>query len=57
MKKNQRVYWNDPDEGICSGWGAVISYQKPLTPDSIISLLMESGGEVECFQYELDIPA
>lgn len=56
IKIGMRVFWNDPDHNTCSGWGRVVSIQHdPVESDSIISLKMEDGGEVECLWHELSI--
>lgn len=56
MKVGKRVYWIDPDrESDCSGWGKITHMPpfRPLNDDDIISLRMESGGEVEALVKEL----
>jgi hypothetical protein len=42
------VYWNDPDGGICSGYGEVIEVN-----GEIYSIKKHDGGEVEAFKHEL----
>jgi len=43
------VYWNDPDEGICSGYGEVTEVN-----GEIYSIKKHDGGEVEAFKDELN---
>lgn len=44
----QRVYWNDPDDGLCSGEGEVVEIK-----GETILLKMDSGSEVEALEGEL----
>jgi hypothetical protein len=55
-KIGARVYWNDPDEGVCSGFGVIVDAPPTdeLEEDSIISLKMDDDGEVEAWLYELE---
>lgn len=48
VKEGQRVFWDDPDGGVCSGIGKVVR----LRGDSVY-LALEDGGEVECPKSEL----
>ena len=50
---NDEVYWNDPDEDIGSGWGAVVDKHGRNGKHKIYILKMRNGSEVECFQHEL----
>lgn len=43
------VYWNDPDNGECSGWYEIIEF----ISDNIVQLKNEAGSEVEAFINEL----
>jgi hypothetical protein len=52
MNKNDRVYWNDPDDGACSGLGTISSIS-----GEIYKLKMDNGGEVEALRHELKSPA
>lgn len=47
-KIGPRVYWSDPDDALCSGYGRVVSIM-----DDVVTLEMDSGGEVECYLSEL----
>ena len=50
-----RVFWNDPDPSGNSGPGTISWVQhSPPDFDTIISLKMDDGGEVECCIGELD---
>ena len=52
----QRVYWDDPDEGSCSGYGTVVELQyEPVDEDTIVSLKMEDEAEVEALPHELTV--
>jgi hypothetical protein len=42
------VYWEDPDEGICSGYGTIIQVN-----GDIYSIKKHDGGELEAFVHEL----
>jgi len=54
IKIGMRVKWNDPDEGKCSGLGTVIALQHtPVETDSVVSLKIDGGVEVEAFPLEL----
>jgi len=50
MKYNigDEVFWNDPDEGICSGYGKVTEVN-----GEIYSIKKDDGGELEAFENEL----
>jgi hypothetical protein len=52
MNKGDKVYWNDPDEGACSGLGTISSIS-----GEIYKLKMDDGGEVEALRHELKFPA
>jgi hypothetical protein len=43
-----RVYWNDPDRSVASGWGTVASVH-----GDIISVSKDDGGEAEVYAHEL----
>ena len=47
-KIGSRVYWDDPDDGICSGSGVVSGID-----GEVVSLVMDDGGEVEAYRSEL----
>ena len=50
MKYNigDEVFWNDPDEGICSGYGKVTEVN-----GEIYSIKKDDGGELEALEHEL----
>lgn len=53
-----RVYWTDPDAGIASGPGTVTALQHdPVEADSVISLVMDDGGEAEVLRHEVRLLA
>ena len=49
-KKNDRVYWNDPDSDVGSGPGVVIDADHP----EVIQVLKFDGSEVEACEEELE---
>ena len=54
MNVGARVFWNDPDNGRCSGSGMISDMQdNPARADFIIVLAMDSGNEEEAFLCEL----
>lgn len=58
LSSGDRVQWNDPDDGICSGRGAVTSIESDSgdieNTDTIINLMMDDGGSVEVTCREID---
>lgn len=56
FKVGQRVYWTDP-ENLTSGYGTIEKINGEDDPDSdedtVISLKMDDGGEVEAVPHEL----
>jgi hypothetical protein len=52
-----RVFWTDPDEGTCSGFGSVIAIEvddgEPADDSTIIAVQMDNGGEADCYASEL----
>lgn len=58
LGNGDRVQWNDPDEGKCSGRGTVTSIQSQLgcveNTETIICLRMDHGGEAEVTCKEID---
>jgi len=46
------VYWNDPDNGICSDYCRVIGFTK--TDAYVLEPLYRRGSIVECFDDELE---
>ena len=53
IKPGKRVWWTDPDNGTCSGWGVIIEAQAPVQLDSVITINKEDGGCVEALPQEL----
>ena len=57
FKVGQRVYWNDPDGGICSGFGTITAIRGDGDPDGledqIFTLRMVGGSETEAVMSEL----
>lgn len=45
---NNRVHWNDPEDGLCSGEGVIVAIN-----GEVFSLSMDSGSEVEALEGEL----
>lgn len=58
-KINDEVYWTDPDENICNGYGVVMkikgitNFDKDDCCDTIYCLKMDNGEELEAFEHEL----
>lgn len=50
-----RVYWNDPDDGI--GSGIVTIKTITVKQDRFINIETESGREIECYPSEISRPA
>tara|TARA_B100000579_G_C22228955_1_gene575149 strand:- start:380 stop:532 length:153 start_codon:yes stop_codon:yes gene_type:complete len=42
------VYWNDPDENTCSGFGTIKEIK-----GEIYTLKMDNGNELQAFKQEL----
>ena len=54
FKVGDRVYWSDPDADLSSGFGKIVVLQhEPPDADSVISLKMDYGSEVECCLKEI----
>jgi len=49
LREGDEVYWNDPDNGICSG----IYKIKEFLSAEILLIENEQGSEVEVFRHEL----
>ena len=48
------VYWKDPDEGICSGYGRVTAVVGDKDLEVVFyRLKMNDGGETEALRSEL----
>jgi len=43
------VYWNDPDDGVCSGFYEIVEFRN----DIYVLLKNEAGSETEVFIHEL----
>ena len=56
-----RVFWNDPDNGECSGPGKIIVGINPIRrgeadeDDQAVTIERDSGGELDCPLSELDL--
>lgn len=48
LHAGDEVYWKDPDEGICSGYGYFIRHINPE-----IAAIKKDGVEIEVFLHEL----
>lgn len=48
IRVGDEVYWNDPDEGICSGY-----YKVSEVLGDVFRLTNDSGAELEAFRHEL----
>ena len=47
MKKGAKVYWTDPDDGLCSGYYTVESHK-----GEIVTLADGQGGTCEALESE-----
>ena len=62
IKIGSRVFWNDPDGGLCSGWGRVVAIHGfdeadfEMTDNTVLALQKDDGGEVEVLVHELGEP-
>jgi len=61
FKVGDHVFWTDPvpmGEGNCSGKGKIVKINAceefPIDDETIISLSMDDGGEVECLPHEIE---
>lgn len=53
LKAGDRVYWNDPDDGICSG---VVKIKNiTIKNDKWIDIETEGGREIECIPSEISL--
>ena len=43
------VYWNDPDDGLCSGYYIVVEFRSY----DVVLLKNHSGSETEAYCHEL----
>jgi|GEM_PF-3692650 len=57
LKVGQEVLWTDPDQGVSSGIWHVVRIDSETgaleTPDTLIALCNEAGGEAEVYGHEL----
>ena len=58
LERGMRVYWLDPDEDQCSGFGVVIEVDEAgeTTEDTIVSIRKDDGGEVDAMLCEVLVP-
>ena len=49
-KAGERVMWNDPDDGICSGPAI---FKRMAEPTRFVAIIEKDGVEMECFIEEL----
>jgi hypothetical protein len=58
LSRGDRVKWNDPDQGTCSGRGCITSIESDSASventETIICLRMDDGGEVEVTCAEIE---
>lgn len=50
------VFWNDPDEGLCSDYATIVDVPNdgfPITSDTILVIETERGSIAEVFPGEL----
>lgn len=59
VRDGLKVYWNDPDQGLCSGPGTIALDEEfkdhEFDEETILSVYKDDGGEVECTIGELDL--
>ena len=48
IRVDDEVYWNDPDDGLCSGYATVVEIN-----GDIFRLRTEHGSEIEAFRREI----
>lgn len=54
LRVGSRVFWTDPDAGLCSGPGTVIwTEDEPVNADTVITVQKDDGGQVEANAHEL----
>ncbi len=49
-KVGDKVFWADPDDGVCSGYGKVTEVN-----GEIHSIKKDDGGELEAYEHELTL--
>lgn len=52
FQKGQRVFWNDPDNNLCSGWGII-----SIVQDDLIGIAKDDGGYVDANPSEVSLNA
>ena len=50
LKRGDKVYWNDPDDGFTSRY---ITIQSVKTQGEVVCIYGIDGDELECFAEEL----
>jgi hypothetical protein len=50
LAPGDEVYWNDPDEGICSRFYII---SKIEIEGNVISITSDDGNYLDCFVWEL----
>lgn len=53
LSHGQRVWWNDPDRNISSGWGVLVS-ESFSDPEDIVVMKRDDGAYVEVYLQELE---
>ena len=54
LRTGDEVYWNDPDEGICSGHGVFVRHHGGyLTVSDSVAVIRKDGIVLEVFTEEL----
>lgn len=54
LAAGDEVWWEDPDDGISSGYYRVVDVRgDSVTPDTVVVLKNDGGSEVEAFVHEL----
>ena len=50
LRPGDEIFWNDPDEGLCSRY---ITIQEIDLEGDMLCILDKDGGYLECFPHEL----
>lgn len=48
LTQGNRVYWLDPDDDLASDYGEIVKVN-----GEVISIVTDSGSEVECYEHDL----